>query len=91
MLRGPGDRPSRRLPLGWIAWAAVGVAICLTELYSFTQQTDPDVGNPDHPTLSLLSDPLMAAPVSRALLFAGWAIGAVWLVRTLERIARNRP
>jgi hypothetical protein len=83
VLRGPADRTEPALPPGWRAWATVAVAIAVWELLAWLSQDDPDVGNPDHPTLSTLADPVLASTLGRALMCAAWAAGFVWLLRAL--------
>jgi hypothetical protein len=82
-LRGPADRMAEPLPVGWRAWATTAVAVAIWELLAWLSQVDPDVGNPDQPTLSTLADPVLGNMVGRSLLCAAWAAGLVWLVRAL--------
>jgi hypothetical protein len=68
---------------GWWSWALVGVLICVWELVAFLQQASPDQGSFDHPTLSVILDPVFAAPLPRVLLLAGWLAAGVMLARLL--------
>jgi hypothetical protein len=69
----------------WWPWALVGVAICLWELTSFLQQADPATANPDHPTLSVVLDPLVVHEPGRAVLLACWLAAGVVLARLMLR------
>jgi len=82
-LRGPADRTVAPLPPGWRAWASVAVAVAVWELLAWLSQDQPDLGNPDHPTLSTLADPVLASTLGRSLLCGAWAAGMVWLLREL--------
>jgi len=67
----------------WWPWAAVGVATCLWELTSFLQQSDPATANRDHPTLSAVLDPLLAAGPGRTVAIIGWLAVGGYLVRLM--------
>jgi hypothetical protein len=69
-------------------WAVVAVSICLIELASFVQQPDLRTGSVEHPTLSVLIDPLLASPVARGVAIAAWLLGGCLLLR--GRLAGNR-
>jgi hypothetical protein len=84
---GHPPRPSVRP--GWWSWALVGVLICVWELAAFLQQTSPDQGSFDHPTLSVILDPMFAVPLPRSLLLAGWLAVGLLLARLL--LARQVP
>lgn len=71
--------PSRRW---W--WAVAGVLVCLWELTSFLFQPDPDVGVYEHPTLSVILDPVFGRPDLRSLLVALWLVAGVGLLRLLR-------
>lgn len=72
----------------WWPWAAVGVAICLWELASFLQQSDPATPNPDHPTLSAILEPLFDHNPGRAAITITWLAAGVLLARAM---LRSRP
>jgi hypothetical protein len=72
----------------WWPWAAAGVAICLWELTSFLQQSDPATANPDHPTLSAILEPVFAHNPGRAVMIIGWLAAGVYLARLM---LRSRP
>jgi hypothetical protein len=71
---GPGGL--RRTALAWAVLAALATAV---ELVAFLRQPAYNVGSPDHPTISLLLDPLTGAGPSR---FAAWCcwLGLGWAV-----------
>ena len=65
--------PARRAPVapagvqGVSVWATVVVVFCLWELAAFL------LGNDDaHPTFSMLSDPVLSFPPTRAVAAFGW-------------------
>ncbi|MPZ83724.1 MAG: hypothetical protein GEV28_26365 [Actinophytocola sp.] len=72
----------------WWPWAAVGVAVCLWELASFLQQSDPATADPDHPTLSAVLEPLFAQGPGRAAMVVGWLAAGVLLARLMLRAPR---
>ena len=80
-------RPARRpvpgpLPrAGVVAWAAVLAAGGLWELWSLFQQASLTVTSYAHPTLSALTDPVLATAPGRALVLAGWLLLGGYLVR----------
>ncbi|HEY4333335.1 MAG TPA: hypothetical protein VGM78_12220 [Ilumatobacteraceae bacterium] len=74
---------------GWIVWAAFAVAVCLWELASFVQQPDPQTDSYTHPTLSSLIQPMLGSPLVRALVFALWLAGGIWLVRMVLNRAEH--
>jgi hypothetical protein len=69
----PRVPPPRRIdPAGARAWAALALALCLWELWAFLHQPTPTVGSYDHPTLSVLSDLLLASHPARSLALLAW-------------------
>ncbi len=69
----------------WWPWAATGLAICLWELTSFLQQSDSDTANPDHPTLSVVLEPLFAPGPGRTVTMVLWLAAGVLLARMMLR------
>lgn len=69
----------------WWPWAVTGVAICLWELTSFLQQSDPDTPNPDHPTLSAILEPIFVRNPGRAVMIILWLAAGVLLARLMLR------
>lgn len=79
-------QPVRR---GWWAWALAGLLTCVWELVAFLQQESPAQGSYDHPTLSVILDPVFAARVPRSLLLAAWLAVGLMLARLL--LSGRRP
>jgi hypothetical protein len=77
----PEAPPSRaRLPRrGVIAWAAVFVASALWELSALLMQPTLTTDSPIHPTISVLSDPVLASFAGRIIVLLLW-LGAGWYV-----------
>jgi hypothetical protein len=84
LLAGPGGPPQVATPR-WSWWAAVLLAGCLLELADFLSQPDAQTDNLAHPTLSTVVEPLLADPLPRALVAAGWLLLGWWLVRLATR------
>ena len=80
-------RPARRPPpgplprAGVVAWGAVLAAGGLWELWSLLQQSSLTATSYAHPTLSALTDPVLATAPGRALVLAGWLLLGGYLVR----------
>ncbi|TDQ05756.1 hypothetical protein [Labedaea rhizosphaerae] len=75
---------SRTLPdRAWL-WAVVGVLVCLWELTSFLFQSDPAVGTYEHPTLSVVLDPLFATASLRSVLVGVWLALGIALFRLIR-------
>lgn len=74
-------RPRRVGPLGLAAWAAVFVAAALWELTSLLLQPSLTTGSPEHPTISVLTGPLLASHPGRSLVLAVWLAGGWFLLR----------
>lgn len=78
---------SRKLPGRPWLWALAGVLVCLWELTSFLFQPDPTMGVYEHPTLSVILDPLFSTASLRSILVGVWlALGVA-----LFRLIRGRP
>ena len=65
-------------------WAIVGVLVCLWELTSFLFQSDPAVGSYEHPTLSVILDPLFGTAGLRSVLVGVWLALGVALFRLVR-------
>jgi hypothetical protein len=71
-----------RLPVaGTLAWLVVLVAGCLWELSSLLQQPSLTTDSYAHPTISTLTDPLLAASPGRMLVLLGWIVFGCYLVK----------
>jgi hypothetical protein len=73
----------------WWPWAATGLAICLWELTSFLHQSDPAIGDPDHPTLSVVLDPVFRTNPWRTAMIIIWLAAGLYLLRLMLR--RSQP
>jgi hypothetical protein len=73
----PGPLPKRGLAL----WGAVLLAGGLWELLALAQQPSLDVTSWAHPTLSALTDPVLASHSGRSLALAVWLLIGGYLVR----------
>jgi hypothetical protein len=65
---------------GTLAWVVVLVAGCLWELGALLQQPSLTTDSYSHPTISTLTDPLLAAAPGRAVLLLGWLAFGWYLV-----------
>jgi hypothetical protein len=73
-VRPEANEPVQRV--GVLAWASVFVAASLWELVALFQQPTLTTDSQTHPTISVLTDPLLASHPGRALgLFAWLALG----------------
>ena len=80
-----GGQGERADPGRWWPWAVTGVTICLWELASFLQQSDPATANPDHPTVSAILEPLFQSNPARAVMIVLWLAAGVLLARLMLR------
>jgi hypothetical protein len=72
----PADPRLRRTAAAWAFLVLVG---CALELAAWLRQPAYDIASPDHPTLSLLLDPVTGSGPGRfvawcAWLYAGWQV-----------------
>jgi hypothetical protein len=71
-----------RLPVaGTLAWLAVLVAGCLWELSALLQQPSLTTDSYAHPTISTLTDPLLAASPGRSVVLLAWVAFGWYLVK----------
>jgi hypothetical protein len=76
------DRPDGgRLPVaGTLAWLVVLVAGCLWELGALLQQPSLTTDSNSHPTISTLTDPLLATSPGRSIVLLAWLALGWYLV-----------
>jgi hypothetical protein len=76
------NRPARgRLPVaGTLAWGVVLVAGCLWELAALLLQPSITTDSYAHPTISTLTDPVLATSPGRAAILAAWLALGWYLV-----------
>jgi hypothetical protein len=82
--RGPVDRrpvPGPLPRLGTGLWGGTLVAGAMWELYSLSQQPSLDTTSWAHPTISALTDPLLASHPGRSLALGVWLLLGWYLVR----------
>jgi hypothetical protein len=66
-------RPARKLPVaGTLIWCVVLVAGCLWELAALLLQPSITTDSYAHPTISTLTDPVLASSPGRAAVLAAW-------------------
>jgi hypothetical protein len=78
-----GFNPSTREPpdpRGTLAWVAVFVGLSLWELATFLQQPSPTKSSFNHPTISALTDPILASHVRRSWFLGLWLVAGTYLL-----------
>jgi hypothetical protein len=78
--RRPRARPARPSRTGLLLWLAVILAGCLWELQALLQQPTLTASSYPHPTISTLTDPVLAGWGGRAMLLAVWLLLGWFLV-----------
>jgi len=70
--RHPEREPASLDPLGAVAWASAFVALALWELANLLLQPNFTTDSYAHPTLSVLTDPILASHVGRSIILSLW-------------------
>lgn len=78
--RRPRARPARPSLAGLLLWLAVILVGCLWELQALLQQPDLTASSYAHPTISTLTDPVLAGWGGRSVLLAVWLLFGWFLV-----------
>ncbi len=78
--RRPRARPARPSWAGLLLWLAVILAGCLWELQALLQQPTLTASSYTHPTISTLTDPVLAGWGGRTLLLTVWLLFGWFLV-----------
>ncbi|TMK85214.1 MAG: hypothetical protein E6G44_07885 [Actinobacteria bacterium] len=82
--RGDLNQPaaSRKLdPIGAIAWASVFVALAIWELTELLLQPSLRTDSYAHPTISVLTDPVLATHLGRSIVLSLWLALGWFLVQ----------
>jgi hypothetical protein len=66
--------------MGLLLWLAVILAGCLWELQALLQQPNLTASSYTHPTISTLTDPVLAGWAGRSLLLVVWLLFGWFLV-----------
>jgi hypothetical protein len=77
----PGPEPASIGTVGAVAWLTVFVGLCLWELVELLLQPTPTTDSYAHPTLSVLSDPILATHPGRTIGLVLWALLGWFLLR----------
>ena len=72
--------PSRFARTGIIAWGSLWLAASFWELGALVGQPNFATGSYAHPTISTLTDPLLASPLGRSAALLGWVALGFFLV-----------
>lgn len=81
-----GRRPERPAPAyrrTAVTWSLLGVGLCLWEAGAYIASVSG--GGDDFPTISVLLEPLMEAPLGRALFTALWLLAGLTLLRVWSK------
>ena len=75
-----GPEPEKLGPVGIVAWASVFLALALWELTSLLLQPTLTTDSYAHPTISVMTDPILASHLGRTLALVAWAALGWFLV-----------
>lgn len=74
--------PAKFTRIGAFTWGTLFVTACLWELTALLMQPNIETSSQAHPTISTLSDPLLASAPGRTIALLGWiALGAYLVER----------
>jgi len=68
-----------------ILWSALGVAICLWEVTAFFFGMPSEAAALEHPTISILLDPVLNVPLGHIVFVVCWLLGGIALLRLGKR------
>jgi hypothetical protein len=74
-----GPEPGKLDPVGTVAWISVFVVLALWELTSLLLQPSLTTDSYAHPTISVMTDPILATHVGRSIALFAWA-GLGWFL-----------
>lgn len=75
-----GPEPEKVGPLGAVAWTSVFLALALWELTSLLLQPTLTTDSYTHPTISVMTDPILASHLGRSVALVAWAALGWFLV-----------
>ena len=75
-----GPEPEKLGPVGIVAWVSVFLALALWELTSLLLQPTLTTDSYAHPTISVMTDPILASHLGRTLALVAWAALGWFLV-----------
>jgi hypothetical protein len=75
-----GPEPPRVGPVGIVAWTSVFLALALWELTSLLLQPTLTTDSFAHPTISVMTDPILASHLGRSVALVAWAALGWFLV-----------
>ena len=74
-----GPEPAKLDPVGTVVWISVFVVLALWELTSLLLQPSLTTDSYAHPTISVMTDPILATHVGRSIALFAWA-GLGWFL-----------
>lgn len=75
-----GPEPEKVGPVGIVAWSSVFLALALWELTSLLLQPTLTTDSYAHPTISVMTDPILASHLGRSVALVAWAALGWFLV-----------
>jgi len=75
-----GPEPEKIGPVGIVAWTSVFLALALWELTSLLLQPTLTTDSYAHPTISVMTDPILASHLGRTVALVAWAALGWFLV-----------